>query len=63
MGDEFTLESLIGYLLSPLAGARKHRLDGAFDIGKREFTFKAYLMNSKEKGHPVDMIRIDVKGE
>lgn len=63
MDDDLTLSTIVGYLLSPLAGARKNRVDAEFKIGEILFTFKAYLLQSKERGNPVDMIRIDVKGE
>lgn len=57
------IEDIVKRLLTPLSDGITTRIDGELDIGPRKYTFKAYCLQSRAKGHPVDLIRIDVKGE
>ena len=59
----YEIEDMVKKLLTPMSNGRATRIDGELDIGPRKFTFKAYCLQSRAKGHPSDLIRIDLKGE
>ena len=59
----YELEDILKRLLTPLAGGRAERIDGILELGPKKFSFKAYCLQSRARGNPVDLIRIDLKGE
>jgi hypothetical protein len=58
-----SIEDLVKKLLSPVPEGMINRVDGELDLGPRKCTFKAYVLLSRARGNPVDLIRIDIKGE
>lgn len=58
--DKLTIKHLLEQFITPLPMGEKTRIEGNFEIEGKKFKFKAYEVFSREKGHPNDLIRIDI---